>query len=60
MSDIKAVVLKAMKDAGKPVKPGDIAEAAGLYGKDVSKAVAALKKEGLIHSPKRCFYAPTE
>ena len=49
-----------MKDAGKPVRPGDVAKALGMESKEVSKAIKVLKKDGRIHSPKRCFYAPTE
>ena len=60
MSEDAQKVLKAMKEAGKPVRPGDIAKTLGMESKDVSKAIAALKKEGKVHSPKRCFYAPTE
>lgn len=52
-------VLKAMQDAGKPVRPGDIAKALGVDGKEVSKAIDALKKAGKVHSPKRCYYEPT-
>lgn len=51
-------VLEAMKEAGKPVRPGDIAKAIGEESKDVSKAIQALKKEGKVHSPKRCYYEP--
>lgn len=51
-------VLQAMKDAGKPVRPGDVAKALNMDSKDVSKAIDALKKAGKIHSPKRCFYEP--
>lgn len=51
-------VLKAMKDAGKPVRPGDVAKALGADGKEVSKAIEALKKAGKVHSPKRCHYEP--
>ena len=51
-------VLNAMKEAGKPVRPGDIAKALGVDSKEVSKACAELKKAGKIHSPKRCFYEP--
>ena len=60
MSEHADKVLQAMKDAGKPVRPGDVAKAIGLDSKMVSKAIKVLKKEGKIHSPKRCFYAPTE
>ena len=58
MSEHKDKVLKAMKDAGKPVRPGDVAKSLCMDSKDVSKAIDALKKEGKVHSPKRCFYAP--
>lgn len=51
-------VLKAMQDAGKPVRPGDVAKALDVDSKEVSKAIDALKKQGKIHSPKRCFYEP--
>lgn len=51
-------VLAAMKEAGKPVRPGDIAKALGVDSKEVSKACAELKKAGKIHSPKRCYYEP--
>ena len=51
-------VLNAMKEAGKPVRPGDIAKALGVDSKEVSKACAELKKAGKIHSPKRCYYEP--
>ncbi|SHN50015.1 transcriptional regulator [Desulfovibrio litoralis] len=52
-------VLKEMEKAGKPVRPGDIAKALGVDSKEVSKAIDTLKKEGKVHSPKRCFYEPT-
>ncbi len=51
-------VLDAMKKAGKPVRPGDIAKMINADSKDVSKAMDALKKAGKIKSPKRCFYEP--
>ena len=52
-------VLDAMKKAGKPVRPGDIAKELGVDSKEVSKAIDALKKAGKVHSPKRCSYEPT-
>jgi Mn-dependent DtxR family transcriptional regulator len=54
----KEKVLEAMKSAGKPVRPGDIAKVLGVDSKEVSKAIKELRKEGKVHSPKRCFYAP--
>ena len=53
-------VLKAMKDAGKPVRPGDIVDLTGLSKDDVASALNALKKDGKIMSPKRCFWAPAD
>ena len=51
-------VLDAMKKAGKPVRPGDVAKELGVDSKDVSNAIDALKKAGKIYSPKRCYYEP--
>lgn len=59
MSEHAEAVLKAMNDAGKPVRPGQVAKALGIESKEVSKAIKVLKKEGKVHSPKRCYYAPT-
>lgn len=59
MSEHAEAVLKAMNDAGKPVRPGEVAKALGIESKEVSKAIKALRKEGKVHSPKRCYYAPT-
>ncbi len=52
-------VLKAIKDIGKPVRPGDVAKSLGIDSKTVSKAISQLKKEGKVNCPKRCFYAAT-
>ncbi len=57
MSDTKKLVLDTMNKLGKPVRPSDIAKETGLDSKEVSKIIQELKKEGLIYSPKRCFYA---
>ncbi len=50
-------VLKAMKKAGKPVRPGDVAKMLGVESKEVSKIISGLKKEGKVISPKRCYYS---
>ncbi len=50
-------VLKAMKDAGKPVRPGEIAKVLEVESKEVSKAIKSLKEKGDIISPKRCYYS---
>ena len=60
MADKEQAVLKAMKAAGKPVRPGDVAKATNLESKEVSKIINALKKKGLVTSPKRCYWAPAK
>lgn len=57
MSDTE-LVLKTMIQIGKPVRPGDVANKLGIESKEVSKAIQKLKKEGKVHSPKRCYWAP--
>jgi predicted ArsR family transcriptional regulator len=54
----KDKVLEALKKAGKPLKAGEIADATGLDKKEVDKAMTALKAEGSIVSPVRCFWTP--
>jgi Mn-dependent DtxR family transcriptional regulator len=60
MSEQAVAVLQTMKDAGKPMRPGEVAKALGIESKEVSKAIKVLRKDGKVHSPKRCYYAPTE
>lgn len=57
MATTEQTVISAMKSAGKPVRPGDIAKETGLDSKDVSKTITDLKKKGKVHSPKRCYWA---
>ena len=53
-------VLKAMKKAGKPVQPGEVATMIGEESKAVSKIISSLKKKGKVISPKRCYYSPRD
>ena len=46
-------VLEVMKNSGKPLKSGEIAEILGVDKKEVDKAIKKLKNEGKIESPKR-------
>lgn len=55
--EIKELVLQNLAKSGKPMKPGEIAQAIGADDKQVSKAIDALKKEGKVVSPKRCYYS---
>jgi Mn-dependent DtxR family transcriptional regulator len=56
--EMEKKVLNAMKKAGKPVRPGDVAKIIGEDSKQVSKAISELKTQGKVVSPKRCYYEP--
>lgn len=58
--ETKEQVLDTMHKAGEPLNAGKIAELSGLDRKEVDKAMKALKDEGAITSPKRCFWQPAE
>ncbi len=58
--ELEDAVIQAMKQAGRPVRPGDVAKSLGVDAKQVSKAIKKLKEQGKIVSPKRCFYAPAD
>ena len=53
-------VLDAMRKAGKPLRPGEVAEMIGEESNAVSKVISTLKKQGKVTSPKRCYYAPSK
>ncbi len=55
--DMKEKVFDVLNNSSEPLKGGEIAEKAEMDKKDVEKAIKALKKEGRIDSPVRCFYA---
>lgn len=55
--DYSEIILKTLDKAGEPLRPGDIANLAGLDRKDTDKAIKELKKGERIYSPKRCFWA---
>ena len=60
MANVEQKVLTAMKKAGKPVRPGDVAKMTGIESKEGSKAIKGLKEKGKVSSPKRCYWAPTK
>ena len=55
--EMEKKVLAAMKKAGKPVRPGEVAKMIGEESKEVSKVISKLKKSGEVISPKRCYYS---
>ena len=56
--EIKEQVLKAMREAGKPVSAKEVENATGLDRKEIDKAFKELKKEEAIISPARCKWEP--
>lgn len=53
---IEDKILKTMKKEAKAMRPGEIADAAGLDKDEVSKAMKKLAADGKVSSPKRCFW----
>jgi len=53
-------VLDAIKKAGKPVRPGEVAKMIGKESQAVSKIISSLKNKGKVISPKRCYYSPKD
>ena len=56
--DTTEKVLEVMRNEGQPLNAGKVAEIGKLDRKEVDKAMAKLKKEGKIVSPKRCYWEP--
>lgn len=54
--ETKNIILESMKKAGKPLRPGEVAELTGIDKKEVEKVIKQLVAEEKIFSPKRCFY----
>ena len=54
--DSRQLVLDILIKAGKPLRSGEISDLSGLGKNDVDKAMKALKSDGKIYSPKRCFW----
>jgi hypothetical protein len=49
-------IIETFKNAGKPLKAGEVAELSGIEKKDVEKLIKKLTAEGQLYSPVRCFY----
>ncbi|WP_047450460.1 hypothetical protein [Alistipes sp. ZOR0009] len=54
--DSKEKIVSAFKNAGKPLKAGEVADAAQVDKKEVDKIIKELVGTGEVISPKRCFY----
>lgn len=49
-------VFSTIKASAEPLNAGKVVELSGLDRKEVDKAMAKLKAEGKIESPKRCYW----
>jgi len=49
-------VIDAFKKSSEPLNAGKIAQITGLDKKEVDKIMEKLKKDGVIISPKRCYW----
>lgn len=49
-------IYTVMKNAGRELRAGEIADLAGLDKKEVDKAVKMMDREARIFSPRRCFW----
>ena len=54
--EVTEQVLEIMRSNKEPLNAGKIAELGSIERKEVDKAMAKLKKEGKIVSPKRCYW----
>ncbi len=54
------LVIEKMREAAKPLRPGEVAEMTGIPKDEVSTIIKTLKKQEKVFSPKRCFWAVTE
>lgn len=53
--ETKELVIKAIKNAGKPMKASEIAVSTGIDKTQVEKAIKQLQKEEILFSPIRCY-----
>jgi len=58
--DNKEKVIKAFKESDEPLNATKVAEISGVPKKDVDKIMKDLKKDKIIISPKRCYWALKE
>ena len=54
---MKQKVLQVFRESATPLKAGEVVEKSGLDKKVVDKVIKELKEEGMIESPKRCYYS---
>ena len=58
--DLNAQIIAAMQKAGKALTAGQIVELTGIDRKEVDKVMKKLKIDGMIVSPKNCYWEPAK
>ncbi len=56
--DNKEKIANAFAQAGKPLKAGEATELDNVEKKEADKIIKEMMKDGVLVSPKRCFYEP--
>lgn len=54
--EISEQIIGVMKNAGKPLKCGELSELTGIDKTIVDKNLKKLQKDGIVFSPVRCYY----
>ena len=52
----KEKVIQVLESSNTALKSAQIAEISGVDKKEVGKIIKQLKTQGLVESPKNCFY----
>ena len=55
--NVETMIMDTLKNAGKPLKTGEISDLTGIDKKEVSKGLKGLKVQDKITSPKNCYYS---
>ena len=50
-------VCEALKKSKEPMKSGEVATKLAMDAKEVGKIINKLQKDGVVISPKRCYYS---
>ncbi len=58
--DNKEKVIKAFKESEEPLNATKVSAISGVEKKEVDKIMKDLKKDEIIYSPKRCYWAYKE
>lgn len=56
MSSTDSIILQVLKASTVALKAGEISEKSGIDKKEVDKMIKKLITDGVVISPKRCYY----